>query len=110
MIAMGRLITKLNPKEDDVIQCHTKVGGITTNIKFKIDFTLPELSATRTVMWKCHVDDSTMGRYDMILGRYVLTDLVLNLKLSDHVIESYDGPLKGSTATMADMGTYEFKN
>ena len=53
---------------------------------------------------------STKGIYVVILGRYLLTDLVLNLKLSDHVIESYDGPLKGSTATMADMGTYEFKN
>ena len=106
MIVMGSLITKLNPKEDAVVQWHTQVGVITTNLKFKIDFTLPELSATRTVMWKCHVDDSTMGRYDMILGRYIITDLVLNLKLSNHFIESDDGPLKGSTAPMADLGTY----
>ena len=35
---------------------------------------------------KCHVDDSAKGRYDMILGRDLLTELVLNLKLSDNVI------------------------
>ena len=93
-----------------VIQWHTQGGSITTNLKVKIDFNLPELSTTIIVRWKFYVDDSTKGRYNMILGRYILNALVLNLKLSDHVIESYDGPLKGSTATMADMGTYEFKN
>ena len=53
---------------------------------------------------------STKGIYVVILGRYLLTDLVLNLKLSDQIIESKDGPLKGSTAPMDDMGTYKFKN
>ena len=56
----------------------------------------------------CHVDDSAKGRYDMILGRYLLTALGLNLKLSGHVIKAYDGPLKRSEATMVGMGTYEF--
>ena len=46
----------------------------------------------------------------MILDEYLLTDLVLNLKLYDHIIEPNNGPLKGSTAPMADLGTYELKN
>ena len=46
----------------------------------------------------------------MILGRDLLTSLGLNLKLSDHIIEADDGPFKGSTAPMVDMGTYEFKD
>ena len=50
MILMGRLITKLNPKEDAVIQWRTQMGDITTNLKFKIDCTLPELSATIIMM------------------------------------------------------------
>ena len=41
----GGLITEINTKEDDVIQWHTQSGGITTNIKVKMEFTLPELSA-----------------------------------------------------------------
>ena len=55
-------------------------------------------------MWKCHVNDSAKVAYDMILGRDILTTLWLNLELSDHVIESYDGPSKGSTYPMADLG------
>ena len=61
-------------------------------------------------MWNCDVDDSTRGRYDMILGRYLLTILGLNLKWSDHVIEAYDVTFKGYTAPMFDLGTYKFKD
>ena len=48
-IVMRSQITRLNPKEDDVVKWHAQEGNITTNIKVKIDFTLPELSATKTV-------------------------------------------------------------
>ena len=46
-----------------------QAGNITTNLKVKIYFNLPENSAPKIVMWDCHVDDSAKGRYDMILGR-----------------------------------------
>ena len=46
----------------------------------------------------------------MILGRDILTALGLNLKFSDHVIDAYGGPFKGSTAPMVDISTYEFKD
>ena len=52
----------------------------TTNLKVKIYFTLPEFSATEIVMWNCHVDYSSKGINDMILGRYLLTYLELNNK------------------------------
>ena len=55
------------------MQCHTQVGNITTNLKVKIVYTVPELSATELVTWNCHVDDSSKGRYDIVLGRYLLT-------------------------------------
>ena len=45
---MGLLITTLTPKEDDVIQCHTQVDSVTTNLKVKIYFTIPELGATKS--------------------------------------------------------------
>ena len=54
-------------------QWYTQVGIITTNLKFKIDFTLPEQSATKVLMWNCHVNDSAKGRYDIILGIDILT-------------------------------------
>ena len=59
--------------------------------------------------WKCHVYDSAKGRYDMILGKYIWTELWLHIKVSEQVIESEDGPFKGSTAPIVDLGTYIFK-
>ena len=94
---MGRLIENLTPKKYDVIQWYTQAGSITNNINVKIDFTLPELSATKIMTWNCHVDESAKVRYYMILGRYISTPLRLNIKLSEHVIEAND------------LGTYEFK-
>ena len=46
----------------------------------------------------------------MILGRYLLSALGLNIKLSYHVIEAYDGHFKVSTAPMVDLSKYEFKD
>ena len=47
-----------------------QAGIITTNLKVNIDFTLPELSATKIVTWKHHIDDSAKGRYDYVLHWY----------------------------------------
>ena len=87
-----------------------QAGNITTNIKVKIYFTLPENSATEIVTWNCHVDDSAKGRYDMTMGKDILTSLGLNLKSSDYTTETYEGPLKGSISPLVDLGMYEFKN
>ena len=50
------------------------------------------------------------GRYDMILGRDILTALGWILKFSDIVIELDNGTLKRSTVTIADISMYEFKD
>ena len=55
------------------MQWNTQEGNININIMVKIDFTLPELSASKTVMWNFHVDESTKKRYDTILGINILT-------------------------------------
>ena len=77
-IAMRRLVEKLNPEKDVVMPWHTQAVNITTNIKVKVYLTLPTRSATNVVTWNFHVDYSAKGRYDIILGRYLLTELVLN--------------------------------
>ena len=56
------------------------------------------------------MDDSDKGRWDIILGTNILTELVLNLKLSEHVIEADGGPFKGSITPMIDLGKYIFKD
>ena len=92
-----------------MMQWHTQPGSITTNLKAKLYFTLSVHSATNVGTCKCHMDESSKGGYDMILGIYLLTELGLNLKFSDHVIEADDGTFKGSTTPMVDLGTYKFK-
>ena len=67
-IVMGCLVEKLYHEKYSVTQWHTKAGNIATNLKVGVHFTLPALSATNIVTWRCHVDDSAKGRYDMMLG------------------------------------------
>ena len=73
----------------------TQSGKLTTSKKVNTDFWLPEFSATKIVMLKFHVDESTNGRYDMILGRDLLTALVMDLKFSDNVIIDGEVQYKG---------------
>ena len=88
------------------MQWNMQVDSITYNQKVKLYFTLPEISATKIVTWKWHVDESAKGRYSVILGRDILTALGLNIEFSVNVIKADDGTLKDSTALMVDMGTY----
>ena len=55
------------------MQWNTQAGNITTNMKVKIDFTLPEISVAKILTWNCHMNDSAKGRYGMILGIYLNT-------------------------------------
>ena len=75
MIIMGMLVEKHCLEKYAVMQWHTQARNITTNYKVKVYFTLPALSATNSVTWKFHMDDSAKGRYYMILGQYLLTKL-----------------------------------
>ena len=58
--------------------------------------------------WKCHVEESANGKYDMILGRYLLTSLGLNLKFSGNVMHVGEGPYKWCSAPMVDVNNYDF--
>ena len=61
------------------MQWHTQAGKITNNSKVKIDSALPKLSATKKVTWNFHMNDFAKGRYYIILGIYLLTELGLNV-------------------------------
>ena len=60
-----------------------------------VDLCIWKFSATKTVTSKFHVDDSVEGRYNVILGRDLLTTLVLDIKFSDNVIIGVDVPFEG---------------
>ena len=59
--------------------------------------------------WECHVDDSAEGRYRMILGQDLLTDLELDLNISKQVILVGDETYKWCTDPMVDMSDYDYK-
>ena len=46
----------------------------------------------------------------MTLGRDIITQLGLNLKVFEHIIEAYDGPFIGSTVTVVNLGAYTFED
>ena len=108
-IITGSIIQKLCLNEDSMMQWHTQAGKVNTYLKVKIDCTSPEISVTKMVSWNFHADYSAKRRYDIILGRDILTELGLNIKFSGHVIEAYYRTFKESRAPMVDLGTYKFK-
>ena len=71
----------MHPEKDAVMQLHTQAGSITTNLKVKVDFTLPALRAKTFVTWKCHVDESTKGGHDMILGKDIFNRIRIKFKI-----------------------------
>ena len=58
--------------------------------------------------WKCHVDESITVRYEIILGRDLLTALELDLKFFENVIHGGEGPYKGCSAPIIDVNNYDF--
>ena len=56
-IVMVRIVEDNCLEKYDVMKWHTQAGNVTTNLKVKLDFTLPALRATNVVTWKCHVND-----------------------------------------------------
>ena len=61
-------------------------------------------------MWKYHVNEYTDGRYDMILGRDLLTALGLDINFSENVIIGEEGPYIGCSSTIVDVINYDFKS
>ena len=51
------------------------------------------------------MDESTTGRYDMILGRDLLTAMVMDLKFSGNVIHGGEVPY---SAPMVDVNNFYF--
>ena len=70
---------KIKSKEAEKTMWETQSWKFATSKTGNVDFFLPEFSATKIVTWKCHVDESNNSRYDMILGRYLLTSLGLDI-------------------------------
>ena len=55
------------------------------------------------------MDDLTKSRCDIILGRDITMDLVLDLKYSKHIIAESYGKYKGCTSHMVDLINCSFR-
>jgi hypothetical protein len=62
----------------------TKAGTFKTDRKVKCQFTLPEFHEGKTISWNMVVDesDARLNSYDMIIGRYLLHELGIDLLFS----------------------------
>ena len=44
-------------------------------LKINFQFCIPYFSATKNITKKCHYNEYSQDKYDMILGRYIITAL-----------------------------------
>ena len=87
----------------------TQAAKFTSSRKVNVYFQLPDFSATKIVMWKCHIYESTTDSYSMILCRYLLTALGLYLKFPENIIIGGEGPYEECLASIVEVINYKFK-
>jgi transposase InsO family protein len=78
---------------------HTRGGNFVTHRRATLDFTFPELNATKCVTWQCHIDHKTdplHTPYDMIIGLDLQTEIGIYVNTDDKQIhwEGATIPLK----------------
>jgi hypothetical protein len=81
----------------------TPGGALKTTNSCKAQFTIPELHDNRLIEWNVHITKS-LGAYDMIIGRDVLTDLGIDIRFSNHTVswDNHEMPMKDVDATFED--------
>ena len=79
------LVSNLKSRSIGQTKWSTKTGTFTTSRKVKCDFTLPEFHEGWDIFWSMYVDESypRLGNYDMIIGRYLLHELGMDLYFKD---------------------------
>ena len=82
-------LTKLKKAKVPPTTWSTKAGSFQTTSRCKCTFSFPEFHENKYITWKVYVDESDpeMSRYDMIVGRDILTEIGLDLKFSEQVME-----------------------
>ena len=94
-IVMGNLTSKITSKVETETMWDTKAGKFTTPKKETVYFFLPEFRAKKLVTWKSQVDKSTNCICIMILGRYLLTAMVMACKFYENVTVGVKVPYEG---------------
>ena len=87
----------------------TQAGKFMTSQKANTYLCLTEFSTTKIVSLKCHINSSTNIRYDIILGRDLLTATGIYLKFSEHIIMGGDGTYAGCLTLIIGVTSYDSK-
>ena len=64
----------------------TPAGELNTSTKCQSTFMIPEFHDDRVIQWDLHVT-KTLGAYDMIIGRDILTDLGFKFDFTSQTVE-----------------------
>ena len=72
---------KLRQDKCPTVEWTTMAGKVSTSKKAKVQFSLPEFFEDRLIEWRVHLADS-LGNYDMIIGRDILSELGIDLHFS----------------------------
>ena len=103
-LATYKLAKKLRLKPGTVTTWNTAAGDFTTSEHCEATFKLTELNPTGTIQCDLHVAPS-LGAYDMIIGRDVLTELGIDLKFSNRTIQWGESiaPMKDSSLSKEEL-------
>ena len=76
-------------------------GTVSTSQMTKVQFSLPEFFDDRLIEWDVHLATS-LGSYDMIIGRDILTDLGIDIHFSTQTCtwEHSTIPMRSTSATL----------
>jgi len=81
------LVRKLRMTKTSPTTWNTAAGPLNTSEQVDIEFALPELSPSATIKATVHVHPAKITRYDMIIGRDMLTELGIDVLFSTSTIE-----------------------
>ena len=81
------LVKKLRIKPTSPTVWNTAAGPLSTEGKVTLTFTLPELSPSASITTTVHVHPTQITRYDMIIGRDLMTELGIDVMFSTSTID-----------------------
>ena len=80
-----------------------------TNPKFKVGIVIPKLYATKIITWNFHVDDLQGNhKYNMMLGRDILSEPKIDLRFSNNIIRGNGGAYTGCKYSIKDVTNINF--
>ena len=81
------IVKKLRIKPTSPTVWNTAAGPLSTEGKVTITFALPELSPSASITTTVHVHPTQIARYDMIIGRDLMTELGIDVMFSTSTID-----------------------